>query len=247
MIGCPGCAAPMERRAFQRRPSGSVDLDLCHPCHFIWFDQYESTALTPGAVIQLFGTIHEHHSTPPRPVSDRTSCPHCRRGLVLTHDVMGRNRFTYHRCPSGCGRLTTFFQFLREKHFVRSLAPHELTQLRAQVAQVRCSSCGAFLDLDRGTSCAYCRAPVSILDPDAVRRTLQDLSAQERERQRVRDPAEVVGAVLEGRRASRRTPAYSSGPAREGLRSRGSFGGTPSGLGDVLELVGDALDLLMDN
>jgi Zn-finger nucleic acid-binding protein/glutaredoxin len=232
MIRCPGCTAPMERRAFRRKPSGDVDLDFCHPCHFIWFDKYESTALTPASVIQLFGAIHQHHATPPRPVGERTSCPHCRRALELTHDLMGTNRFTYHRCPSGCGRLTTFFQFLREKHFVRSLAPHELAQLRAQVAQVRCSSCGAFLDLDRGTSCQYCRAPVSILDPDAVRRTLQDLSASERERQQVRDPGAVLDAVLEGHRPKRRVPA--------GAR------GSPEPSGGVLELVGDALDFLMD-
>ena len=236
MIGCPGCAAPMERRPFDRKPAGTVELDLCHPCHFIWFDQYESTALAPAAVIKLFGAIHRHHDTPPRPVGERSNCPHCRQALVLTHDIMGTNRFTYLRCPAGCGRLTTFFQFLREKHFVRSLAPHELRQLRAQVAQVRCSSCGAFLDLDRGTACQYCRAPVSILDPDAVRRTLQELSAQERERQNLRDPAAAVDAVLAGRRARRRvpvTPSYSAG-------------GESGGLGDGLELVGDALDLLLD-
>lgn len=233
MIGCPGCAAPMERRVFQRRPAGTVELDLCHPCHFIWFDQYESTQLTPGSVIQLFGAIHEHHATPPRPVGERTHCPHCRRALVLTHDFMGRNRFTYHRCASGCGRLTTFFQFLREKEFVRSLAPHEITQLRAQVTQVRCSSCGAFLELERETACRYCRAPVSILDPDAVRRTLQQLSTQERERRAMPDPDEALAAVLAGERGGRRVAGR---------------GGRPAPRADnALELVGDALDWLMDS
>lgn len=42
MIACPGCAAPVARRALQRKPAGTVELDLCHPCHFIWFDRYES-------------------------------------------------------------------------------------------------------------------------------------------------------------------------------------------------------------
>jgi hypothetical protein len=35
-------------------------------------------------------------------------------------------RFSYWRCPDEHGRLTPFFQFLREKQFVRSLTPAEL-------------------------------------------------------------------------------------------------------------------------
>jgi len=229
LIGCPGCAAPMAHGPYERKPSGSTDLDLCHPCHLIWFDQYESPSLTPGAVIRLFGEIHAHHDTPPRPLPDRLACPRCRKPLVPTHDFHGTNRFTYHRCASGCGRLSTFFQFLREKHFVRSLAPHEVEGLRAQVAQVRCSSCGARLELERETACRYCRAPISILDADAVRKTLAQLDAKEQARRHI-DPAAAVAAVLDGERARRRV-AHASGARRD--------------VDAGVDLVGEVLDFLM--
>lgn len=230
MIGCPSCAAPMARQRLARRPQGELEVDTCHACHLLWFDPFESTALTPGAVVELFRQIHEHHETLPRPVAQKPRCPHCRAQLALTHDLQRTNRITYHRCPSGCGRLTTFFQFLREKEFVRSLTGPEVQRLRAQVAQVRCSSCGAPVDL-KGDACAHCRAPISILDADAVAKTLAQLSRVEATPRKV-DPAAAVEAALAGKRVQRR-------PAR----TEGRHSSAPS---DSVELVGDALDFLVE-
>jgi len=189
----------MEQRALDRKPHGKVQLDLCFACHGIWFDQYESAQLTPGAVIELFRAIHEHDDQPPRPLGDALKCPTCRDRLALTHDFQRTNRITYYRCPRGDGRLSTFFQFLREKEFVRDLTRAEIERLKATVKQVRCSSCGAPVDLGRDAQCGYCRAPISILDAEAVRKTLAELDAQERGRN-LGDPREIVEGILAGRR-----------------------------------------------
>jgi ferredoxin len=202
-IACPSCAATMDRRTFERRPFGSLDLDLCFACHAIWFDQYESAQLTPGAVLELFREIHAHGDDPQRPLGDVARCPACHEKLRLTQDFQRSTRISYYRCESGHGRLTTFFQFLREKNFVRTLTPPEVAQLRLRVDQVRCSSCGAPIDLAHDSQCAYCRAPISILDADAVRRTVAELGQAEQARQRV-DPAAAVDGVLAGRRFERK-------------------------------------------
>ena len=225
----------MERRTFARRPHGSVEVDLCHACHVMWLDQYESAQLTPGAVIELFGVLHADGDTASRPLSGNAACPHCRTRLVHTHDIQRTNRITYQRCPSGCGRLTTFFQFLREKEFVRTLKPAEVERLRAQVAQVRCSSCGAPLELEREPACRFCRARISILDPDAVRRTLAELGAQEHRRATV-DPAAALDAILAGQGVRRRL-------AR--AEGRHVAGGATDGGGSI-DLVSEALDFLME-
>ena len=189
----------MTHRALERRPLGTVELDLCHGCRAIWFDQYESAQLTPGAVIELFREIHAHEESHGRPLAERMRCPACKVQLQLTHDVQRSNRIVYYRCPAGHGRFTSFYQFLREKHFVRSLTAPEIERLRAHVAQVRCSSCGAPVDLARDPQCGYCRAPISILDSAAVRRTLEELDAAERRRRSV-DPMAAIDALLEGQR-----------------------------------------------
>jgi hypothetical protein len=253
----------MEQRFFDRKPGGKVELDVCFECHSIWFDQYESAALTPGGVIELFRLIHKRQGHAPRALAERLKCPACRTQLVLTHDFQRTNRISYYRCTVAHGRFTTFFQFLREKQFVRDLTAPEIQQLRATVKQVRCSSCGAPVDLARNAQCNYCRAPVSILDADAVGKTLADLDAKERGRH-LGDPQVIVDGLLQGRRtlggavdpdmalaavlaAGRKGKAK---PARAAVAARtpgpGSGWGDGASRGGFLDLVSDALEFLGD-
>ena len=165
----------------------TVSLDVCHACGAFWFDVDESLALTPGAILKLFVVIAERHEDR-RPPGGSPTCPRCRRGLALTSDMQRNVRFGYWRCPDDHGRFITFAEFLREKNFVRPLSGPELAQLRASVKMIRCSSCGAPIDLERTSTCGYCRAPVSILDAKQVETVVAQLKHAEVERQTV-DPA----------------------------------------------------------
>jgi hypothetical protein len=176
-IECPSCAQPMCALALERHFGGSVAVDMCQSCALLWFDQLESARLAPAGVLTLFRAIHgagtgERHGLP-----SRLPCPRCKERLQLTHDRQRATRFTYHRCPYGHGRLTPFFQFLREKDFVRPVSPAELERLKSAVQTVRCSGCGAAIDLATMTACRYCGASISILDPEAVSKTLRELAS----------------------------------------------------------------------
>ncbi len=201
----------MQRRSFERRPLGRVDIEICFACHCLWFDRYESTQLAPGAVLKLFREIHEHRS-PARPLADGARCPACRARLVHTHDIQRTNRISYLRCPNGDGRLTTFVQFLLEKNFVRELSAMEVDRLKATIAQVRCSSCGGAIDLARDVACPYCRSPVAILDAEAMRKTIEALSAEERERLAPPEPTAPIEAMLAGRAIDRALARYERAP-----------------------------------
>jgi hypothetical protein len=234
----------MEKHSFEGRPQGKVELDTCLACHVIWFDPHESAQLTPGAVLDLFRMIHELDGKPQRPLADAPRCPACRSRLAYTRDIQRTNRITYYRCGEGHGRLTTFLQFLREKNFVRDLSPPEIAQLRARVAQVRCSSCGGSVDLARDPQCSYCHAPVSILDADAVSKTLAELDAAERKRVQV-DPQAIIDGLLAGKEVERRLARAEEGrfgPATPLLY----WSSDPKrGRGEVVDLVSDALDALL--
>ena len=215
---CPACGVPMRRQRFERRPEGHVALDTCFDCQAIWFDHFESSQLTPGATIELFRMINEHGAPVARPVPDEADCPLCHGRLLFTHDMQRGNRFVYYRCPQRHGRFTTFFQFLREKHFVRSLTPAEVKRLKANFTQVRCSSCGGPVNVERDAACGYCRAPLAILDAEAVQRTLDELSEKEKERMHpAPNPAAAIDAILAGRQAERRMSRYERGRASEGV------------------------------
>jgi len=203
---CPSCRAPMASRDFPTHLDGTVRLDLCYPCRAIWFDRNESMQLAPRAVIELFREIHGRDHDPRRPLAERLSCPRCNGRLELTHDVGRTGPFIYYRCTKDHGRMTPFFQFLQEKHFVRSLNPAELARLRAEVKVVRCSSCGAPVDVQRDAACGYCKAPLAVLDPAAVREALREWSAAEARRP-VPSRAKIAAAMLDAKTVEARARA----------------------------------------
>jgi hypothetical protein len=100
---------------------------------------------------------------------------------------------SYYRCEWH-GRLSTFLHFLREKKFVRDLTAGEINTIRAQIAEVRCSGCGAPVDIQTHTVCGYCRAPLSVLDADSVEKVLNQLADANRAR---KDPARIAAALQE--------------------------------------------------
>jgi len=198
---CPSCGAVMQVGDFEHRAEGRVEVDLCLDCRALWFDAFESAQLAPRGVIELFRVVQAGHDRPAHPLASALHCPACRDVLVLTHDIQHTTRFTYYRCGADHGRFTPFVQFLREKEFVRSLTPVEVQKLSATVTQIRCSSCGAPVDITREAECPYCHAPIAILDANAVQHAVEALSQQE-QRPKPVDAGAVLDALLAGRHAS---------------------------------------------
>ena len=141
-----------------------VSIDVCPPCQSIWFDARESASLTPAATLAVFRVIGERIAPPRRSNADLAKCPRCHARLRRTHDMQRATRFEYLRCPNDHGRLTSFFDFLREKDFVRPLTPQQLETLRQNVQSVHCANCGAPVDLTGDSGCPHCGAALSMLD-----------------------------------------------------------------------------------
>jgi DNA-directed RNA polymerase subunit RPC12/RpoP len=161
----------------------------------IWFDQYESSALSTESVIELFKQIHKaqkRKDVTRTLVSNHMRCPSCASALKLTNDLQKSGRFTYHRCANGHGRASSFTQFLQEKHFIRTLTRKEIKTLAVKSKQIRCSSCGASVNLEKDTACTYCGSAISVLDNDAVEKALSSLA----EKQREKPSAEAIADAL---------------------------------------------------
>src|SRR6188768_3078401 len=135
-MNCPRCDASMQSETLPAHLGRRVTIDLCQPCQSIWFDARESVSLTPGATLAVFRLIGERVAQPRRVGADLAKCPRCRARLRRTHDMQRTTRFEYLRCPNDHGRLTSFFDFLREKEFVRPLTPEQFDALRQQVQSV---------------------------------------------------------------------------------------------------------------
>jgi hypothetical protein len=105
--------------------------------------------LTPGSTLRVFKLIGDHAGRSHASEADTAKCPRCRARLRQTHDMQRATRFQYLRCPNGHGRLITFFDFLREKDFIRPLTAAQIADPRRNVQIVNCSKGGAPIDLGR--------------------------------------------------------------------------------------------------
>jgi hypothetical protein len=178
----------MQEETFDAQLGRRVVIDICHGCQSFWFDSYESSTLTPGATLSLFRVIGEKISRPERSNADLAKCPRCKARLRRTHDMQRTTKFEYLSCPNSHGRLTTFFDFLREKDFIRPLTPQQIEELRRNVQSVNCANCGAPVDLTIGAACGHCGSPLSMLDMRQAEKLVAQLrKAEDRARQPI-DP-----------------------------------------------------------
>lgn len=206
----------MREATFDGHHGRAVVLDLCGGCNGIWFDGMESHQLTPGATLTLFKQMGEAVAEANRPLGARKACPRCQTLLTGELDKQRTTTFEAFRCPQGHGRYLTFGAFLRAKNFMRDLTPLEITELRRHVQSVKCTGCGAAVDVRTTSACGFCRAPIAMIDPDQLQRTIAELEAREARRRRAfpddaapdaggrRDPLAGVDPMLPLRLAQER-------------------------------------------
>lgn len=224
----------MSKQNFQRNLGGEVILDLCFSCQGIWFDEFESLQIAPGGVIDLFKLIQQHRDQTRQALCEPLRCPRCRDPLLHGLDVSKHGgQFNYHRCLQRHGRFITFAQFMIEKGFVRQLTVSEIDALAAKVGTVRCSGCGAPIDIRKEHACGHCRAPISILDPDAVEQALARYQQAEVKRTTVDVEALGDAIVMREREKSRRR------------REQGQAAPDAIDLGDLIESGVDLVLRLM--
>ncbi len=154
--------------------NGEVEIDFCFDCHGIWFDQLENLRLAPEAVATVFKEMHRRRDAPLVPLAQQLSCPQCRMRLQQGFDVVRSGRFITHRCENRHGRFSSFSSFMIEKGFVRQLTKPEIADIARKVGVINCSNCGAPVDLRKEDSCSHCRSALSLLDPEAVEKALQN-------------------------------------------------------------------------
>ena len=134
-------------------------------------------------MLRLFVVMNDNRTAQRSPLGNAMACPRCHARLALTADMQRTTRFSYWRCPAEHGRFITFFEFLREKNFVRPLSVSEIDRLKQNVHTITCSSCGAPVDLQVGAVCPYCQAPLSMLDAKQVDAEVQELKREQARRE----------------------------------------------------------------
>ena len=182
VMNCANCSAAMTTMNLDAHLAAPVDIDLCTACQAFWFDKYESLKLSPGSTLKLIKLIGEKSAAGKANLSSTLHCPRCSERLLMTHDMTRNTRFSYWRCDNNHGKFISFFDFLREKNFIRVLSPQQIDELRKNIQTINCSNCGAPIDLTSTSACAHCGSPISMLDMHQPQELLKQLKQAEEPR-----------------------------------------------------------------
>jgi Zn-finger nucleic acid-binding protein len=230
---CSSCANEMIPHTLDGHLSRAIEIDVCEACQAFWFDTTESPRLSPASTLKLFSLIADALPRRSGTIGRVLKCPRCRSQLLDTQDMQRNTRFSYRRCPHGHGRFTTFFNFLREKDFVRPLSGAQVDELRLHVQTLNCSNCGAPIDLANASACGHCGSPLSILDMQQAEKVVDQL-------RRASEPRAVDPALpLELARVRREVDAAFAGssPATSWWDDASSIGLVEAGMNAVARLL----------
>lgn len=174
-LACGNCGRPLLRLPLTGHYGRGVDLDLCGPCHLVWFDSLESSRLNGPSLLELLGTLARLQPEPHQTLSERAACPRCRGALKRVHN---RSRFgaaLQLECTQGHGAWQTFAQFLGEKGLIRPLTSADRARLQAALT---CLNCGAPFD-EHAAECRWCRSVPGLVDIGRMARALDPEGAVE--------------------------------------------------------------------
>lgn len=168
-LSCGNCRQPMQRLALAGHYGQRVELDLCAPCHQIWFDAIESARLSGPALLDLLAAMAAAQIEPHHALGPAVECPRCRAALRPVHNRTRWGRTTQLECPQRHGTLQSFAQLLAEKGLVRPMAGIDRDAEGA--AAPACLNCGAGLDTG-AAPCSHCGTQPALFDVARLARAL---------------------------------------------------------------------------
>jgi len=179
-ILCGNCREPMQRLMLRGHYGRTVEIDLCGPCHLVWFDGTETARLSGPAMLDLIGAMARTQSLPHRTLDPKAGCARCGDALKTVHNRSRWGASLHLECRSGHGAYQTFAQFLQEKGLLRPMSRIDRARLIETQGRIACINCGADVGREDAT-CSYCGSVPSLVDVARLARSLDPEEALERQ------------------------------------------------------------------
>jgi hypothetical protein len=168
----------MRRLSLDGHYGQRVEIDLCAPCHLVWFDALESVRLAGTGMLALLGEMANAQREPHQTLRGDTRCPRCAGVLKTIHNRSRWGATLQWECQRRHGAYQTFAQFLSEKGLVRPLGPADRGALERRGATLHCLNCGAGMGA-RDERCRYCDTVPGMVDVARLAHALDPEGATE--------------------------------------------------------------------
>ena len=141
LLRCGNCQQPMQRLVLAGHYGQQVEIDLCAPCHLVWFDAVESVRLTGASMLALLGAMARAQSEPHQVFAKDARCPRCAGGVKAIHNRSRWGPTLQFECLRRHGAYQTFAQFLSEKGLIRPLSSADRAALLGREGGLACLNC----------------------------------------------------------------------------------------------------------
>lgn len=168
---CSNCGAPLQALRLAGHYGSVVEIDLCGPCHLVWFDVVESARLAGPGLLALIGAMAAAQALPHQPLRPDLACPQCRTAVRTVHNRTRWGRSLQLECPQHHGAWQSFGEFLNEKGLLRPMSSADRARALAASAGLHCVNCGAALGAADAT-CRWCESVPALVDVARLARAL---------------------------------------------------------------------------
>lgn len=174
-LACGNCGQALAVLKLAGHYGQQVEIDLCAPCHLVWFDPVESARLAGPGLLALIGHMAGAQALAHTAARADMRCPHCRGALRTVHNRTRWGRSLQLECAAGHGTWQSFGEFLNEKGLLRPMSSADRQRALRQGA-LHCVNCGGALALGDAT-CSWCGSVPALVDVARLARALDPEAA----------------------------------------------------------------------
>jgi hypothetical protein len=177
-LRCGNCGDAMQALRLAGHYGQQVEIDLCPPCHLVWFDVVESARLAGPGLLALIGEMAAAQALAHQPLKPDLACPHCHSTVRTVHNQTRWGKSLQLECPRRHGAWQSFGQFLNEKGLLRAMSSADRARALARDGALHCVGCGSALAAG-DELCRSCGAVPALVDVARLARALDPEGATE--------------------------------------------------------------------
>lgn len=165
-LRCGNCGDTLRVLHLAGHYGSQVEIDLCAPCHLVWFDAIEGARLTGPGLLALIGEIAQTQTLAHQPLRAGPAgppCPRCQGPVRTVHNQTRWGKSQQLECTQRHGAYQSFAQFLNEKGLLRPMSSADRQRALQRDGAIHCVNCGGAIAAAEA-QCSWCQSVPSVFD-----------------------------------------------------------------------------------
>ena len=141
----------------------AMELELCAPCHLVWFDSIEAAHLAGLSLLALVGEMASTQTLAHTALRPQLCCLRCRGPVRTVHNPSRFGASLQLECALRHGAWQSFAQFLQQKGLVRPMSLADRHRALQRDGTLHCVNCGGSIG-QTDTLCPWCTSVPAVVD-----------------------------------------------------------------------------------